>query len=159
MSNGVGAVTAVGEATSRRGRERGDAASASAAIAAAPLDRVADGRASRVGCRRAVASVRDRASGRAVIRGEELERFELWLGEQAGERYTAATCAWRTTRWRFPWVAVQSRDWWFTWAPGVGFVGNYDLVFVRWMGDQALARHEVRIVLGPEVMQMPGREI
>ena len=32
----------------------------------------------------------------------------------------------------------------FTWAPGVGFVGTYDLVFVRWAGARAVARHEVR---------------
>jgi hypothetical protein len=38
----------------------------------------------------------------------------------------------------------------FTWIPGVGFVGTYDLVFVRWSGGQAVARQEVRIVLNPK---------
>ena len=38
----------------------------------------------------------------------------------------------------------------FTWAPGVGFVGAYDLVFVRWDGAAAVARHEVRIILAAE---------
>jgi hypothetical protein len=33
---------------------------------------------------------------------------------------------------------------------GVVFVGNYDLVFVRWAGTQAVARHEVRIILAPK---------
>ena len=35
----------------------------------------------------------------------------------------------------------------FTWAPGVGFVGKYDFVFVRWAGGRAVARHDVRIIL------------
>src|SRR4029453_3946564 len=39
---------------------------------------------------------------------------------------------------------------WFTWAPGVGFVGAYDLVFVRWAGTRAVARHEVRLILAPK---------
>jgi hypothetical protein len=38
----------------------------------------------------------------------------------------------------------------FTWMPGVGFVGSYDLVFVRWNGARAVARQEVRIVLNPK---------
>ena len=48
----------------------------------------------------------------------------------------------------------------FTWQPGVGFVGAYDLVFVRWAGAGAVSRREVRVVLlqknsgrvGPRVM-------
>ncbi len=35
----------------------------------------------------------------------------------------------------------------FTWAPGVGFVGTYDLVFVRWARDRAIARRELRIII------------
>ena len=38
----------------------------------------------------------------------------------------------------------------FTWAPGAGFVGAYDLVFVRWAGARAVGRHEVRIILAPK---------
>ena len=36
------------------------------------------------------------------------------------------------------------------WAPGVGFVGAYDLVFIRHVGDDAVARREVRIILAPK---------
>jgi hypothetical protein len=37
----------------------------------------------------------------------------------------------------------------FTWAPGVGFVGSYDLVFVRWSGGRPVGRREVRVILSP----------
>jgi hypothetical protein len=33
--------------------------------------------------------------------------------------------------------------------PGVGFVGSYDLVFVRWAEGRATERQDVRIVLNP----------
>ena len=35
----------------------------------------------------------------------------------------------------------------FSWSPGVGFVGTYDLVFVRSAGGRAIARREVRFIL------------
>ena len=47
----------------------------------------------------------------------------------------------------------------FTWQPGVGFVGAYDLVFVRWAGGRALARHEVRIVLNPKSSGHVGPQV
>jgi hypothetical protein len=37
----------------------------------------------------------------------------------------------------------------FTWAPGVGFIGTYDLVFLRGTPRQGAVRQEVRIVLRP----------
>ena len=33
---------------------------------------------------------------------------------------------------------------------GGGFVGRYDLVFVRWDGTRPVARHEVRVILAPK---------
>ena len=47
----------------------------------------------------------------------------------------------------------------FTWAPGVGFVGAYDLVFVRWNGAAAVARHEVRIILEPKGSHLVGPQV
>ena len=38
----------------------------------------------------------------------------------------------------------------FTWAPGVGFVGTYDLVFIRSVNGQAVARKDVRVILAPK---------
>jgi hypothetical protein len=61
-------------------------------------------------------------SGRVVVRGEELEALP------AGSRLDAATGV-------------------FTWAPGVGFVGAYDLVFIRSRDGRPVVRREVRVVL------------
>ncbi len=90
------------------------------------------------------------AAGRAVMRGEEIDRFELALGDHVGTRYTGHL---RVGGGLSPLPIGSQLDaatGQFTWAPGVGFVGTYDLVFVRWEGTQAVARHEVRIILAPK---------
>jgi hypothetical protein len=38
-------------------------------------------------------------------------------------------------------------------------VGTYDLVFVRWAGAQALARHEVRVILAPKGRGHVGAQV
>ena len=47
----------------------------------------------------------------------------------------------------------------FTWQPGVGFVGPYDLVFVRAQAGRAMARHEVQIVLHPKGSNRVGPQV
>ena len=42
---------------------------------------------------------------------------------------------------------LDSRTGRFTWSPGVGFVGTYDLVFVRSAGERMIARRDVRFIL------------
>ena len=89
-------------------------------------------------------------AGRAVIRGEEVDRFELALGEHAGEHYTGHL---RVDGALAPLPIGSQLDattGHFTWAPGAGFVGRYDLLFVRWAGPRAVARHEVRVILAPK---------
>jgi hypothetical protein len=81
------------------------------------------------------------------VRGEELDRFELDLGGsdveshagflRVGERLTRLPAG----SWLDPSGGM------FTWAPGPGFVGHYDLVFLRLSGGRPIARREVRIVL------------
>ena len=90
------------------------------------------------------------SSGRAVIRGEEIDRFEVWLGAQPEAHYTGHL---RVGDGLAPLPVGSQLDaatGWFTWAPGVGFVGTYDLVFVRWAGARPVARHEVRAILAPK---------
>jgi hypothetical protein len=41
----------------------------------------------------------------------------------------------------------------------VGFVGAYDLVFVRWAGGHAVARQEVRVVLAPKGSGAVGPQV
>jgi hypothetical protein len=88
--------------------------------------------------------------GRAVIQGEEIDRFELWLEAQSGEHYTGHLRVGDELGALPAGSQLDGSSGWFTWAPGVGFVGVYDLVFVRWVGDRAVSRHEVRVILHPK---------
>jgi hypothetical protein len=103
---------------------------------------------------------------RTIVQAEELDRIELHLGAIPGQRFTGHL---RVGRGLVPLPAgsaLNASTGEFTWAPGVGFVGAYDLVFVRWSGELPLARHDVRVVLnakgsarvGPQtVIDMPAR--
>ena len=88
--------------------------------------------------------------GRAVIHSEEIDRVEMRLGAQRGERYTGHVRVGDALAALPPGSQLDNETGWFTWAPGVGFVGTYDLVFVRWEGTRAVARHEVRVILAPK---------
>jgi hypothetical protein len=89
-------------------------------------------------------------SGRTVIRGEEIDRFEVWLGPHDGERYTGHLRVGDTLAPLPVGSQLDPASGWFTWSTGVGFVGAYDVVFVRWAGDRPVARQEVRIILAPK---------
>ena len=99
------------------------------------------------------------ASGRVVVRSEEVNRVELALGEQAGARYTGHL---RTGDGLAPLPIGSHLDpttGVFTWAPGVGFVGAYDFVFVRWTGAQPVSRQEVRIILAAKGSGAVGPQV
>ena len=89
-------------------------------------------------------------AGRAVIRGEEVDRFELALGAHAGAHYTGHVRAGEALAPLPAGSQLDATTGAFTWAPGAGFIGRYDLVFVRWEGTRAVARHEVRVILAPK---------
>jgi hypothetical protein len=89
-------------------------------------------------------------TGRAVIRGEEIDRFELQFEEQSGVRYSGHVHVGDGLAALPVGSQLDATTGSFTWAPGVGFVGTYDLVFVRWVDGRAVARHEVRIILAPK---------
>ena len=96
-------------------------------------------------------------SGRVVVRSEEVNRVELHLGP--AEHYSGHL---RTSEGLSPLPIGSHLDATtgvFTWAPGVGFVGAYDLVFVRWNGAAAVARHEVRIILEPKGSHLVGPQV
>jgi hypothetical protein len=156
VSNGAGALTAAAVASStawgRHAEER-------RALDLAPLDLRAV-----VGRRGWDPSVPLQAfapgvSGRIVIRSEEVSRVELRLGASKASRYTAYL---RTSEGLAPLPIGSQLDeatGVFTWAPGVGFVGPYDLVFVRWVGGHPMARHEVRVVLAPKGSGLVGPQV
>ncbi len=90
------------------------------------------------------------SAGGAVIRGEELDRFELLLEVRAGERYMGYLRV-GTGLAKLPVGSrLDAETGAFTWAPGAGFVGTYDLVFVRWAQDRAIARRDVRVIIAPK---------
>jgi hypothetical protein len=98
-------------------------------------------------------------SGRAVIRGEEIDRFELALGEYAGAHYTGYLRVGDELAPLPVGSQLDAATGAFTWAPGVGFVGRYDLVFVRWQGARAAARRDVRIILAPKGSGQVGVQV
>jgi hypothetical protein len=152
VSNGVGALTAAGDLSlsPHAANDNGRSAADTSTVAATPRDDSpilgrrgwdlnAPWQAFGVG-----------SAGRAVIRGEEVDRFELWLGEHSGSEYRGYLRVGDALAPLPVGSQLNRTTGWFTWAPGVGFVGNYDLVFVRWAGDRAIARQDVRFILAPK---------
>ncbi len=97
--------------------------------------------------------------GRVVIRGEEIDRFELRLRAEGGAHYTGHLRVGEELAALPAGSQLDGATGLFTWAPGVGFVGPYDLVFVRWVGGHAVARHEVRVILAPKGSGSVGPQI
>jgi Viral BACON domain/Matrixin len=99
------------------------------------------------------------ASGRAVIRGEEIDRFELWLGELRGHRFSGYLRVGNDLAALPVGSRLNETTGLFMWSPGVGFIGHYDLVFARWAGDRAVARQEVRIIIAPKSSGHVGAQV
>jgi hypothetical protein len=100
-------------------------------------------------------------AGRAVLRGDELDRFELWLagGGRQGDAFTGYVQVGD----EFTPLPVGSHlnesTGTFVWSPGVGFIGNYDLLFVEWHGDRPIAQRQVRIAIAPKGSRNVGLQI
>jgi hypothetical protein len=98
-------------------------------------------------------------TGRAVLRGEEIDRFELALGAHPGETYAGYLRVGDRLRQLPIGSRLEPQTGAFTWSPGVGFVGTYDLVFVRSAGARRLARREVRFILQPKGSGHVGAQV
>jgi hypothetical protein len=98
-------------------------------------------------------------SGTTLLRGEELDLLELHLSLAAGETVTGYQRVAGTLRPLPAGASVDETTGVFTWAPGVGFVGRYDLVFVRSVGGRPVARREVRITLAPKRAGHVGAQV
>ena len=97
--------------------------------------------------------------GVTTVQSEELDRIELQLSQTAGQNYTGYL---RGASGLTPLPigsALTASNGTFTWQPGVGFVGNYDLVFVRWSGGRAVSRQDVRVVLNPKGSNRVGPQV
>jgi hypothetical protein len=90
------------------------------------------------------------AAGRVTIDGEELDRLELQVPGVTSGRLTAADGASALPIGSTLDVASET----FTWQPGAGFVGTYDLAF-----DTAHGPRAVRIVLHPKGSGRVGSQV
>jgi hypothetical protein len=100
------------------------------------------------------------ASGRTTVHGEELDRFEIALGQSAAPEALSGYL--RTSEGFAPLPIGSNLDpvtGVFTWQPGVGFVHAYDLVFVRRNGGRAVSRQELRIVINPKGSNRTGPQV
>lgn len=88
--------------------------------------------------------------GRFTVTGEELDRFELQIGDRPRDAYTGYL---RTSTGLAPLPTGSRLDadtQTFTWQTGPGFVGRYDLVFVRSSAGEAVSRRDVTVILQPK---------
>ena len=89
-------------------------------------------------------------NGQTVVRGEEIDRFELWLSDPGGDRLSGYLQVGDTLAPLPAGSRLDAGTGVFTWAPAAGFVGTYDLVFVRWAGQRAVTRQHVRVIIAPK---------
>jgi hypothetical protein len=107
------------------------------------------------------------ANGVVTVLGEETDLFQFSLRPSATDIYAAASRGDYTGYMRagsalFPLPigsSLNAETGAFTWQPGPGFLGSYNLVFVRWLGTQAIARQEVRFVLNPQGSNRVGAQV
>jgi hypothetical protein len=96
---------------------------------------------------------RANTAGRVVVQSEELDRIELQTaGASAG--YLVSNNALRP----LPIGSRLDAGGLFRWQPGPGFVGRYDLAFVRREGGR-FVRQDVTIVLNPKGSNRVGPQI
>ena len=95
-------------------------------------------------------------AGRFIVRSEELNRVELHLGDGSHAGYLRTGEGLRA-------LPVGSRidraTGVFTWAPGVGFIGAYNLVLTSATGTGAERQREVRIILQPKGSHLTGPQV
>ncbi len=96
---------------------------------------------------------------RIVVRGEEIDRFAVDLGEYPGETYAGYVHVGEQLNPLPIGSRLDAQTGTFTWSAGVGFVGTYDLVFVRSAGERMLARREVRFILQPKGSGHVGSQV
>jgi Tol biopolymer transport system component len=96
------------------------------------------------------------ARGVTVVRSEEVNRVELRLGEGDYSGYLRTPAGLKPLPIGSRLDAATNT---FTWAPGVGFVGPYNFVFVRSANGHAVSRREVRIVLHPKGRGSVGPQV
>jgi hypothetical protein len=88
------------------------------------------------------------ADGRPILHAEELDRMEIRLDKGTTDGYVGYLRVGGLLR-PLP-IGSHLSGSTFTWQPGPGFFGSYDLVFVRERDGAAVARQELRISIHPQ---------
>jgi hypothetical protein len=90
------------------------------------------------------------ADGLPTLTGEELDRFEIQIGDERGRRFTG----YLRTATGLAGLPIGSHldeaSGTFSWQPSPGFLGTYDLTFVRWADGRPAARLDTRIIIRPQ---------
>jgi sugar lactone lactonase YvrE len=89
------------------------------------------------------------AGARTMVTVDELDRVELWLPPANGERVRGFLRAHGRLRDLPAGASLDALTGIFTWAPGAGFIGRYDLVFVRSVNGRPIGRRDVRVMIRP----------
>ena len=137
-----------------------EAAVRSADVEALPLDRAAITARRGYDLAAAFGPVAAGSTGRATLHGEEMDRFEIALG--APREGTTIAGYLRTTDGFAALPAGATLDGAtgaFTWQPGVGFLHEYDFVFVHRRGAVAISRQEVRVVINARGSNRIGPQV
>ncbi len=98
-------------------------------------------------------------SGRVTIFGEEVDLFEVRLGQAEAQTYSGYLRVGRDLTALPIGSRLDATTGVFSWQPGVGFLHTYDLVFVRWQDGRAVSRQEVRFELGPKRSELVGPQM
>ena len=95
------------------------------------------------------------SDGRVTVQSEEIDRIELLLGRsESGRQFEGALRVGNSLEPLPIGSRIDAATGTFTWQPGPGFVGAYDLVFTS--GE---SRRDVRIVLNPKQSNRAGPQI
>ena len=86
--------------------------------------------------------------GHPILHAEELDRMEVRLDQGTTDGYAGYLRVGGRLR-PLP-IGSHLAGSSFTWQPGPGFLGSYDLVFVRERDGAAVARQELRIEIHPQ---------
>jgi hypothetical protein len=98
------------------------------------------------------------SSGHINVQAEELDRIELRLSDTSSHQYTGYLHTSSGLRPLPVGSTLNASTGAFTWMPGVGFYGAYDLTFVRWSSGHAVARQDVRITLNAKGSNRVGSQ-
>jgi hypothetical protein len=103
--------------------------------------------------------LRPDASGVVTFQSEEVDRVELRLGANDSRQYSGYVRVGDKLTPLPIGSQIDPATGTFTWQPGVGFVGQYDFVFVRLAAGHAVSRQEVRVVLNPKTSGRVGAQV